>query len=136
MQNVRVAVTGGSDSQRDKAAGREGSAIWTCCGVERATCNFAHIENKMRDSLPSKLAQAASRYGESSCSILEDCLGNNNRRHVPLNFTIITKAACLYYCFPLILSGGFLTLFTMKMSCRQMHQSLKRNIKRYFLTGV
>lgn len=48
MQNARVAVTEDSDSQQDKAAGGEGSAIWTCCGVERAACNFAHIEENTR----------------------------------------------------------------------------------------
>lgn len=132
MQNACVAVAGDSHSQWDKAFGRVQH-----CGraVESKEAHETLGMLKTQGILHSKLAQAASRNGESSCSSLGDYLGNNNMRHVLLKLTMITRAVCLYYHLPLIFFSGFLTLFTMKMSYKQMHQSLNaaacRNCKSF-----
>lgn len=99
MQNVCVAVTGDSHSWWDKAFGTVQQ-----CGraVESEEVHETLGTLKTQGILPSKLAQTASRNGESSCTSLGDYLGNSNMRHIPLKLTMITRVAYLYYHFPLI----------------------------------
>lgn len=90
-----VVLTADSHSQWDKASGRELSNLAVLLSGKSYTRLWTRWREfkKMQDILPSKLAQATCRHGESSWSILQNYFSNRNREHyrlqcVLLNFTI------------------------------------------------